>query len=99
MSKPIFELFGLKKEPKHPIVARIELFKAFDAPIEEAYGVWVTPINEDGTNNKDASRLYIPKGQLTELLAGKFSDGFVQQYPSINETFPTTEQKKPQRSK
>lgn len=96
MSKTIFEIFGLKKEPKHPIVARMELFKAYDAPINEAFGIWITPITEDGTNDKTAPRLYLPMGQIRELIEGKFSDGFVQQYPSINDSMAELDAKKKQ---
>lgn len=85
MSKQIFELFGLKKEPVHPIVARMELFKPYDATADKAYGVMITPLKEDGTNDETQQRLFLPIGQLREVLNGTFADGFVQQYAPYSE--------------
>lgn len=72
-----------RKDLKHPIVAQMSLFKAFDAPVKDAWGVAVRPINEDGTPDYTQPWLMLPMRQLQELLNGTFADGYVQQYEPL----------------
>jgi hypothetical protein len=76
MSKTYF----VKKEPKHPIVAVAQLFKSADMKVEDAWGVMIKLLAEDGTIDQSQPTLMIPLGQLKELIAGKYADAAVQQY-------------------
>jgi hypothetical protein len=73
----------VKKEIKHPIVAVATLYKKFDAPITKAWGVFIEILAEDGLVDKTQPRLFIPMGQLKELIEGKYSDAQVQQYEAF----------------
>lgn len=73
-----------KNNPKRPELRQVGtavLFKRKDMLATDAWGVSIYLNKDDGTPNYDSDGLMIWKGQLKELMEGKFADAQVFELP------------------